>query len=901
MKIKLQKLFFLVAVFFLAPHFAQAAAPQIQAIANDASNTGVTYTKTPVLTAGGTVTWRKEFGPDDMTVDPNTGAVSWAIPASLPREAFHLGVRATNTDGSVYVTWILKVGGGNYVYVNGTTGNDSTGTGALASPYKTISKGNSAAASGDTIVVQDGTYTGAANMTTNFGGVGQGTLPPKGSAGIYTTLMSEHPGGAIVDGGGTLYPFWLEGNYQDRAYASSGGSDIVNSNATASYLAIKGFLAHSSGGTAQDAGPIQTNHADHIKIIDCGSYDGATDGYGPPIYIGRSDHVLVEGCYAYGLGRYMIIAYISDNVIFRRNVARMDRTIAGNPIGVYQFYASQNAVGQNNIAVDSDQYTHYLNWDNVAGLFDMHSGGDSYAAWAAHVNNKMYSSIALNNSSTMALTTNVTNGLSTPPEFHNMLIWDLKVMQNNYVDPTGGDAVGLNSPDSLLVDQGTFGNWSSPYGSLFPGDGSGAFFSGRSVSPPTSRTMTNSIITGLQDYNAGNSGVFYQWENANYNDIYNTGTINKGSSTVNNTISTNPMTSCIKYLPKLEDGCSLLTAGQSGARVGANIMFMRGKSGTLWGEAGYDTEESTPMWPFPHENLTAAKMKLYTATDSVGTVSGDRGFAHLAGIQTYPLSYYVFNYLGSSPLVTDPATFYGPMAGVCGSPGTVFTLTSDSAGLCSTGTVTSGTFAAVSGGWTWGCDGVAGGSPTVSNACSATLDTRAILLGNMDQTQGSNDTDDSNSVTASLASPTKTGPVQSLSIYLPNAGGSVVLGIYANVPAASGILDHPGSRLAFTDSFTATSGWNTHTLSASSPVPTLDPALKYWLAFDGNGNATNNLTPIKISTGSSTWMTQTFGTLPTTFTYASANNFSGSYAMYATLSSASDTVAPTAPSGLSVQ
>ena len=108
-------------------------------------------------------------------------------------------------------TWVLTVGGSTVRYVNGTTGNDSTGTGYFTAPYKTISKGNSVAASGDTIIVQDGTYTGSANMMTNSDD--QGTAPPSGTPSAYTTVMAEHPGGALIDGQNIMVPISLYGNY----------------------------------------------------------------------------------------------------------------------------------------------------------------------------------------------------------------------------------------------------------------------------------------------------------------------------------------------------------------------------------------------------------------------------------------------------------------------------------------------------------------------------------------------------------------------------------------------------------------------------------------------------------------------------------------------------------------
>jgi hypothetical protein len=138
------------------------------------------------------------------------------------------------------------------------------------------------------------------------------------------------------------------------------------------------------------------------------------------------------------------------------------------------------------------------------------------------------------------------------------------------------------------------------------------------------------------------------------------GQIDIKNSTVTNTITTNPTTACLKYLPRIEAGCALQTAGASGVRVGADIQTFRGKSGTMWGETGYDSETSVSMWPFPHEDLIKQKMQAYRSTDSAGAITGDRGFASsvATSIDGSPqtLTKYIWEYLGNQ----IPANIYGP-------------------------------------------------------------------------------------------------------------------------------------------------------------------------------------------------------------------------------------------------
>ena len=46
----------------------------------------------------------------------------------------------------------------------------------------------------------------------------------------------------------------------------------------------------------------------------------------------------------------------------------------------------------------------------------------------------------------------------------------------------------------------------------------------------------------------------------------------------------------------------------SGSSAGATIGKVLGKSGTLWGESGYDVEQDASLWPWPQEALVKARM-----------------------------------------------------------------------------------------------------------------------------------------------------------------------------------------------------------------------------------------------------------------------------------------------------
>jgi hypothetical protein len=228
--------------------------------------------------------------------------------------------------------------------------------------------------------------------------------------------------------------------------------------------------------------------------------------------------------------------------------------------------------------------------------------------------------------------------LSDPVKFYNNIGWGMNAIPEGFRDNAAAPII--LSPDHMDINQSTFGDWRSPHAPLVKSSGT--------TTPVTvsgwasTQNITNSIFFNIRDYNDTAAGLFDAIENVAYNNIYRTGPINIKLSSVRNTITRDPTVACLKYLPRIEPGCALQTAGLSGARVGANIMYVRGKSGTLWGEQGYDAEGTTPVWPFAHEELIKGKMGAYSYDN--GKLTGARGFCALG--QT--LTNYIWGYLGNT-------------------------------------------------------------------------------------------------------------------------------------------------------------------------------------------------------------------------------------------------------------
>ena len=584
---------------FVSTSFADT--PKIVPFSDHRAAQGTRYEKTPLLSQGSSVIWQKEYGPDDMNVDAFTGRVTWRIPDNLPGESFHIGVRATNSEGSDIDVWILTVGDGNVIYV----GPSET--------YTTISAGTAAMSAGDTLIVRDGVYTGPENIMYNENS--RGTLPPIGSASAYTTAMAETPGGVLLDGEGVRRPIRLYGSWADRSgHTPLGAYD-------ASYIAFKGFVV----GNTSTGGAIYTNHVHHIKFIDCGAYNAMDNS--APFSINRSNYVLIEGGYAWGRGRMSFLFYYCDHVIVRRSVARHDVSFDTNPMGVFDLYACQYSRIQNSIAVDS-VLSYSPNRSGVVGAFINQAG--SANSYATLVDNLVTHSIALNHEGRFTWTQ---NNPGDTPTYSNCVGWDIKAQKSTESNTTAGNIIG--GSDDILINQCTFGRWTSPVAPLY----SGLYFNGWTQTD----SITNSIIFDLKDYDGNSAAVFYEYEIANYNNIYNTGTLAASGPSPTNTITANPMLNGLKYITRIEPRTNLQTAGLSASRVGADLSYMKGKSGTMWGDSGYDDETTTPMWPFPGENLIQEKFKAYSYDG--GGLTGNRGFC----VTGQSLTNYVWGYLDNTP------------------------------------------------------------------------------------------------------------------------------------------------------------------------------------------------------------------------------------------------------------
>ena len=498
--------------------------------------------------------------------------------------------------------------------------------------YTNLQSAMAAMSAGDTLIIRDGTYTGASNQITTA------NHPPESST-LWTTIKAEHDGAVLFDGEYARCMFDVQG-------APSPYSALYNA-----HWVFEGII----WGRASVGVLVGIYNRSYVKFLRCGGFDAGT-GNAPVFFAGRCSYLLFDGCYSWGRGRSSFTAwgsdYNNDHIIFRNLVSRIDRVLGEEPIYNFGMYSAQYGLVQNCIAIDTDQDDYYLNGsgDGTIGRTNW-SGGISIPSTDRDANDiKIYNSIVFNS--------HIGGIYTTGNNYHSYDVsWDNVVVANvrNLPDLNVNSWRGIRDTVSHITFVDGYLNGNDTAGSH-----------GFSTYGTTDFYISNSIVaryTGPSDNVTYGLVGDYQAIYGNNSPFSSSGTpIGTHSLTTINPIwhaSTNP-TGALKYITRIESGSNLSGQGSTGD-IGANLTTLRGTTGALWGEAGYDSDTGVSMWPFPNESLIKAKMASYTG----GGVNGARGFAasgtQLDGTSEITLTSYIWEYLGNQM----PSDIYGTTEPTC--------------------------------------------------------------------------------------------------------------------------------------------------------------------------------------------------------------------------------------------
>ena len=265
-----------------------------------ASFTRNSYSVTPSAGANGTIS------PSTVQSVLNGATKTFTVTPSAGYSAIMSGTCGGMLTGTSFVTSpisgncsvIASFASTSPKYV-ATTGNDATGTGTPANPWKTIAKGISTMVSGETLIVKSGTYTGTTNFITGL---------PSGTAAKYTTVSAETPFSVRIQTTGTL----TVNDYQV--------------NLAGNYIKIDGFIFDMSGTTNPAfVGAIAGNFNTLSRSIF--KRGGDIDGFGGLLSVTGSD-TLIEDVAGAGACRYCFTQgganATTQRNIWRRVVGRFD-------------------------------------------------------------------------------------------------------------------------------------------------------------------------------------------------------------------------------------------------------------------------------------------------------------------------------------------------------------------------------------------------------------------------------------------------------------------------------------------------------------------------------------------------------------------------------------------------
>jgi hypothetical protein len=475
-------------------------------------------------------------------------------------------------------------------YYLSPSGSDRARGTTEAAPWKTFETAFERMRAGDELVLLDGVYSEA-------GGTG------------YISYLGERSG-QIPSGLDAARPTWVHAKHPG-AVKIYGQLFIGRSTRKDSYIRIQGITFYGGGALYNTS---------YVTIQQSGFYSIGESG-GMVFGIGTNDHSqgnsnnLIEDVWIWGRERGVAINYRGDRNIWRRVVIRGDgcrsRACAGggNPnIGI-SVYESTNTSLQNVIVLDR--------------VLD---GGAPYADFAVaqhtprmpHGNNEWLGTISLRAPDAGYYFEPDEASLSPAATIRNCVAWDSAGgginMARTGITDIRNCTVKTLADDAVRVAPEMFGG-----------------------------VLENLLVIGKGRFGVNSAykpsyvNVFGTWSE----DAFNQTTCGRGCLAID------PFADgSLKYIVRIEDGSPLKGTAAAGADYGANVERRYGLDGSHYGEPGYNTLMSTPLWPWPNEARIRQEMCM-----EVGVT---RGFCSAPSLTTY-----IWTYLGS-PMVLPATPVHDP-------------------------------------------------------------------------------------------------------------------------------------------------------------------------------------------------------------------------------------------------
>ena len=415
------------------------------------------------------------------------------------------------------------------------------------SPGDNLQQKASNLSAGKTLVLRDGFYANQSLIVEHV----------HGTATAPITIMAEHDGKAIIDGGGPSgRTVWIEHS---------------------SYIIVQGIVAQHGQEPVVVYGP-----ADHIIIRRVTAHDAAPGNYHVFDIEFNATNVLVEDCAGWGRGRYIFVAYKSSDVTFRRDWAYWEHqeNFPDAPRADYSAYSASNVTFENVIGMGAYPRPGINDENSYNAVYE--TATDSTPT--EHV--KYIGDIFYNNMDGIYFN----ESSDSNPE-----------VINSYIETPGGMP---GAAGSTTNETGTgFTWWNHHSGSI-----TNSTFTNTPVAaslPNGSTTITNTVF--YKNDTAINGSLSHS-----YSDFWQNGSI--GTDLVSTDKQVDPGYDTNKYgrgaYLFIPPNSPLKHAGQNGQDIGANIIY-ESVDGDL---------TSTPLWPWPMEDRIKAERGISVTWASSGGI-----------------------------------------------------------------------------------------------------------------------------------------------------------------------------------------------------------------------------------------------------------------------------------------
>jgi hypothetical protein len=438
---------------------------------------------------------------------------------------------------------------------------------------------------GDELILLNGGYSEAAG-TGYISYLGTNSAqPPSGTSAAWTYVHAQNPGKVKITGG-----LWLGRSTRKDSYIKlegltfEGASLLYNT----SYIVIKACGFH-----------------------DVSMYPGMVFGMGTNDGTWGNTNNLVEDVWIWGSDRLIASNYRSDNNVWRRVVVRGDGcntaacTGSGNPNVGITVYDSANVSLQNVMVVDRILGG---GWNYGDFATAQHTPGRAFG------NNEWLGTISLASEDNCYLFEADESSLNAPTwNLENVVGWGCVNTGLNASGPPNARADLTNA--TFMIKSGVGVGVRIP-----PGQ--------------TAGTVKRVIVTGSNGMATNIGGSFTHFnEHGTWARAVDQGARCSAGCKTSNPLADGSRAS-LKYIARIEPGSLLKGAADGGADIGANVVYRYGTDGTFYGDAGFNTLTTTPLWPWPNE----ARIKKEMCSDTSVT----RGFCGKAS-----LTEYIWTYLGN--------------------------------------------------------------------------------------------------------------------------------------------------------------------------------------------------------------------------------------------------------------